>query len=511
MGHIFVSYSRHDAHPVDELINALENAGYSVWIDRSNIQAGAQWRRQIVDAIDKSDVFVIVLSPNSTKSANVRKELDLAEEASVKIIPIVIQPTSIPSEMRYQLVGNQHLDFTSDFQSGLSRLISAIERIRSVRGVAFVNQIDFATNESGKSPKPFLIRVPELFPRYLWGGLIVISLFLTVSLVFLLNDNGSPLSNSTVTPEGSEPTSITATVTNTADGLDVNAWKHGKIAYVSKQSGHNRLYVLELTPTLQTDLVPEPSQATNNLGPQWSPDGNWLAFYSSINGEIQTMIVADKENSVPYRPTESTKADFTSSPTWSPDGDKILAYGTTGGETHFFVIGAFSNVETQVFSPRVDKARLPAWSPGGNIIAFAGVANQEWSIFRMPLTDSSPIELTSNSADDYAPAWSPNGSMIAYQSDFERDSGKTEIWIAEPSGENSTRITHSSLENWSRAPSWSPDGRWIAFVSDQAGSIGADYGELFVVSIEDRDVIQLTETGGQVYDWRPSWGTTSSP
>jgi hypothetical protein len=72
MAQAFISYSRRDSDTVDQLVNALETAKYTVWVDRGRIRGGDQWRRQIVSAIEKSDVFIIVLSSDSVKSVNVR-------------------------------------------------------------------------------------------------------------------------------------------------------------------------------------------------------------------------------------------------------------------------------------------------------------------------------------------------------------------------------------------------------------------------------------------------------
>ena len=129
MAKIFISYSRADSSIVDNLFVKLQSAGHSIWVDRVSIQGGDQWRRQIVSAIETSDVFILVLSPNSIKSKNVRKELDLAEETDIQIIPIEIKPTNIPTEMKYQLVGLQRIDFSSSFDKGYEALLSAIERV----------------------------------------------------------------------------------------------------------------------------------------------------------------------------------------------------------------------------------------------------------------------------------------------------------------------------------------------------------------------------------------------
>jgi hypothetical protein len=78
MSQIFTSYSRRDTETVDKIVDALNQAGMSVWLDREDIRAGNSWRVQIVEAIDSCDAFVLMLSGNSAASKNVHKEVDLA-------------------------------------------------------------------------------------------------------------------------------------------------------------------------------------------------------------------------------------------------------------------------------------------------------------------------------------------------------------------------------------------------------------------------------------------------
>jgi tetratricopeptide (TPR) repeat protein len=281
-------------------------------------------------------------------------------------------------------------------------------------------------------------------------------------------------------------------------------WQQGKIAFVSAQPDHNRIYVRDLIEGSSIQLPEEPG-AKNNLGPWWSPDGTWLAFYTRIDAGDQVMITGGSGDGMPWSVGDELQADFTSSPTWSPDGRRIVCYGTKGN-TYFFILDAFSgHLETQL-DPGTTTARLPAWSPNDDFIAFSSDEDGNWDIYTLSLAGGTPINLTRNSAENYAPAWSPDGKWTAYQSDLNRGGSHNEIWIMDPTGRNQRRVTYSPIDTWSRAPTWSPDGLWIAFVSNQAGSIGADYGELFVVSIETGDIVQLTDTGGRVYDWRPSWG-----
>jgi tetratricopeptide (TPR) repeat protein len=127
MKHVFVSYSRKDSGFVDQLIQDIEKRGIAVWVDRQDIDGGETWRAAIADAIRMSLAFVIVISPNSTASKNVSKELSLAESYGCQIIPLLYHPCEIPPTMEYQLAEIQMIDFTIvPYENALDRLIKAL-------------------------------------------------------------------------------------------------------------------------------------------------------------------------------------------------------------------------------------------------------------------------------------------------------------------------------------------------------------------------------------------------
>jgi hypothetical protein len=129
MAHIFISYAHSDTDAVDRLTGRLSDASYDIWIDREDIRAGDQWRRQIVEAVKACDVFIITLSPNSVRSDNVRRELDLAGRAQKTIIPLLIAEVEIPDEMDYQLVGLQRVNLVDDYEAGFKKLLEALEPV----------------------------------------------------------------------------------------------------------------------------------------------------------------------------------------------------------------------------------------------------------------------------------------------------------------------------------------------------------------------------------------------
>jgi len=127
MAQVFTSYSRRDTETVDTIVAKMAQAGISVWIDREAIKAGNTWRVQIVQAIDTCPAFVLMLSPNSAASDNVRKEIDLSQDSGRTIFAVMLEPTKLPAEIRYQLAGLQFIDVHMlGFEEAVDRLLETV-------------------------------------------------------------------------------------------------------------------------------------------------------------------------------------------------------------------------------------------------------------------------------------------------------------------------------------------------------------------------------------------------
>ena len=111
---IFVSYSRKDSKRAEEVVQDLEGVGYDVWHDTEDIRGGESWRRSIISGISAARVVVVVLSPNSLASANVERELSVAQDKHKQILPISIAPAAIPEGFQYLFAGVQIVDLTAN-------------------------------------------------------------------------------------------------------------------------------------------------------------------------------------------------------------------------------------------------------------------------------------------------------------------------------------------------------------------------------------------------------------
>jgi dipeptidyl aminopeptidase/acylaminoacyl peptidase len=274
----------------------------------------------------------------------------------------------------------------------------------------------------------------------------------------------------------------------------INAdWHQGKLVFPRDQDNGRALFLLDLSLGPDAVLLAAPPRGQRFMGPAWSPDSERIAFYNQTTKDILLIDAFPGAEPDVFTPG--------SQPTWSPDGNNIL-YRTGDG---FFTI---RDVATNEEVRRVDVApgaNLPDWSPQGDTIAYSILAgNGATSIWKQAISGGEAILLNDRSFQNYAPRWSHDGQLIAYQSD--KRSGVSEIWVMDRNGDNARRITDTPNDAWSRAPTWSPDDQWIAFVSSQAGSIGSDYGEIFIIPAAGGDPIQITFTGGSIYDWRIDWG-----
>jgi adenylate cyclase len=128
---VFLSYSRDDQERVFELVGKLRAAGVSLWIDQGAIDAASLWSEQIVDALESAKVLLLIVTESAVRSDNVAKEVMLVSERKGHILPVYLEPTVIPSALRYQLAGIQHIDYFKggDSAANLKSILRSLERI----------------------------------------------------------------------------------------------------------------------------------------------------------------------------------------------------------------------------------------------------------------------------------------------------------------------------------------------------------------------------------------------
>lgn len=129
---VFASYSRHDKEEVQQIINDCKSLGHSVWFDQE-LSGGQSWWDRIIREIQQCDLFVFVLSQQSTNSAACTLEYNYAHQLNKRILPILVSEVSInllpPALNKIQYVDYRKSDREAilDFVKALNSLPPAGE------------------------------------------------------------------------------------------------------------------------------------------------------------------------------------------------------------------------------------------------------------------------------------------------------------------------------------------------------------------------------------------------
>jgi len=93
---IFISYARSDGEDFARNLRCrlIEEYSFAVWQDRTEMQVGEAWWRQIVAALTNEHVeyMVLVMTPAAMRSGIVRKEWRLARQKGVCVLPVIAAP-----------------------------------------------------------------------------------------------------------------------------------------------------------------------------------------------------------------------------------------------------------------------------------------------------------------------------------------------------------------------------------------------------------------------------------
>jgi hypothetical protein len=193
MTNIFISYSRKDQSFASRLATSLCLLGADVWIDLEDIPAGVKWSTAIQEGLNRCDVMIIVLSPDSMASTNVEDEWQYFLDRRKPIVPVLLRPTQI----HFQLNRLQYIDFhTLEYDAALNELHDELLR----KGFTFSSTPAEIRGKTLPPPLPAPVRRPQ---SRLWiAGLAAAALLIVVvALVLssLANRNGAG-SEVTLTP-----------------------------------------------------------------------------------------------------------------------------------------------------------------------------------------------------------------------------------------------------------------------------------------------------------------------
>ena len=126
---IFITYSSKDQKVARTICTALENRGLACWISSRNVRPGQNFQEQIVRAIRGARIMVLVFTANANNSNEIKKELALASQNNLVVIPVRIEDVTPNEAFAYEFATRQWIDLFEDWEKSISELVELIAAI----------------------------------------------------------------------------------------------------------------------------------------------------------------------------------------------------------------------------------------------------------------------------------------------------------------------------------------------------------------------------------------------
>ncbi len=166
---VFISHATEDHAVATQVCDLLEQRGARCWIAPRNVSAGVMWDEAILDAIEGSRVFLLILSAHANESSYVKNEVNRAFAEGIPIIAFRIEDVQPGRSLQLYLARHHWMDaFPPPLEPRVDQLAASIDRLLnpsaggSLAGVAMPRTGDVA-GLSGQPPAP--LEPPPSFAR----------------------------------------------------------------------------------------------------------------------------------------------------------------------------------------------------------------------------------------------------------------------------------------------------------------------------------------------------------
>jgi len=99
---VFASYSHTDKLQVYPIIDYLNKIGLNIWYDEG-IPISENWKKSIVENLDKWNAFLVFVTPHIIDSEYVRKEINYAMKMHKPFFTIYLKETELPHELMFDM------------------------------------------------------------------------------------------------------------------------------------------------------------------------------------------------------------------------------------------------------------------------------------------------------------------------------------------------------------------------------------------------------------------------
>jgi Tol biopolymer transport system component/DNA-binding winged helix-turn-helix (wHTH) protein len=203
-------------------------------------------------------------------------------------------------------------------------------------------------------------------------------------------------------------------------------------------------------------IVSSTSDTDQGPGPQFSPDGQKLAYMSDRNGTMEIWI-ANRDGSNPF---QLTAVGGAGTPRWSPDSQAVVFDVTTPDGTKIVSMNLHGGAP-QVVTPDTFHNVCPSWSRDGKWIYFGSTRSGEWQVWKTPAQGGAAVQITHHGG--HAALESLDGKFVYYS---KTPRAEPEIWRVPINGGEEQMMPLVRPGTWA---SWQVADDGILFVGPALG------------------------------------------
>lgn len=133
---VFISHSSQDRRIAVRVCEALERHGLPSWLAPRDIGPGENFQEAIVKAIRSARAMVLVFTGSANNSDEIKKEIALASQNHLAVIPLRVEDVLPSDAFVYELSTRQWIDAFDDWDRAMARLAEQISAIAGGRAAA---------------------------------------------------------------------------------------------------------------------------------------------------------------------------------------------------------------------------------------------------------------------------------------------------------------------------------------------------------------------------------------
>jgi hypothetical protein len=152
---VFISYSSEDKPIAHTVCQGLEQRGVTCWMAPRDIRPGIEYAEGIIDAIEQTQVLVLILTAHSNDSPQVVREVERAVSKRIPILVFRTEEVVLSKAMEYFVSSHHWLDAsTSRPEDHVNRLADAVMHHGNGQSRSLSDAASAPSTESLQTPDP---------------------------------------------------------------------------------------------------------------------------------------------------------------------------------------------------------------------------------------------------------------------------------------------------------------------------------------------------------------------